>query len=81
MSLVEEACVVITDFKNERRCGAPVFFDSMCRQHFEAQTLLRTRRENQTESLGKLLASASGRQKLAQSLGPSLRRRRDYVVV
>jgi hypothetical protein len=37
-----------------------------------------TRTAAQNQILGKLLSSAAGRQKLAASLGPSLRRRRDY---
>jgi hypothetical protein len=37
-----------------------------------------TRTAAQNNILGKLLSSAAGRQKLAASLGPSLRRRRDY---
>jgi len=81
MNLVEETCVVIVDFKSERKCGAPVFFASMCFKHYESQSLLNAKREKQTETLGQMLANAGGRQKLAQSLGPSLRRRRDYAVV
>jgi hypothetical protein len=37
-----------------------------------------TRTAAQNQILGKLLSTATGRQKLAASLGPSLRRRRDY---
>jgi hypothetical protein len=37
-----------------------------------------TRTAAQNQVLGKLLSTSAGRQKLAASLGPSLRRRRDY---
>src|ERR1700722_7822895 len=40
-----------------------------------------SRTQQQTNMLGQLLKSASGRQKLAASLGPSLRRRRDYLSI
>jgi len=39
------------------------------------------RTQAQTNVLGTLLKSAAGRQKLAASLGPSLRRRRDYLSI
>ena len=42
-------------------------------------TLSRT--QQQTAQLGQLLKTAGGRQKLAASLGPSLRRRRDYMSI
>ncbi len=42
-------------------------------------TLSRT--QQQTAMLGQLLKTAGGRQKLAASLGPSLRRRRDYMSI
>jgi len=40
-----------------------------------------SRTQQQTAMLGQLLKSAGGRQKLAASLGPSLRRRRDYMSI
>jgi len=42
-------------------------------------TLSRT--QQQTAMLGQLLKTAGGRNKLAASLGPSLRRRRDYMSI
>lgn len=42
-------------------------------------TLSRT--QQQTAQLGQLLRNTGGRQKLAASLGPSLRRRRDYMSI
>jgi hypothetical protein len=42
-------------------------------------TLSRT--QQQTNVLGQLLKNAAGRQKMAASLGPSLRRRRDYMSI
>jgi len=42
-------------------------------------TLSRT--QQQTAMLSQLLKTAGGRQKLAASLGPSLRRRRDYMSI
>jgi hypothetical protein len=43
------------------------------------RTLSRT--QQQMQQLGQLLKTAAGRQKLAGSLGPSLRRRRDYMSI
>lgn len=43
------------------------------------RTLSRT--QQQMQQLGQLLKSAAGRQKLAGALGPSLRRRRDYLSI
>jgi hypothetical protein len=40
-----------------------------------------SRTQQQTAMLGQLLKTAGGRQKLAASLGPSLRRRRDYMSI
>lgn len=40
-----------------------------------------SRTQQQTVMLGQLLKTAGGRQKLAASLGPSLRRRRDYMSI
>jgi hypothetical protein len=40
-----------------------------------------SRTQQQTNMLGQYLKSAGGRQKLAASLGPSLRRRRDYMSI
>jgi len=40
-----------------------------------------SRTQQQTALLGQLLKTAGGRQKLAASLGPSLRRRRDYMSI
>jgi len=40
-----------------------------------------SRSQAQSNLLGSLLKSAAGRQKLAASLGPSLRRRRDYMSI
>jgi hypothetical protein len=40
-----------------------------------------SRTQQQTNLLGNLLKSANGRQKLAATLGPSLRRRRDYTSI
>jgi len=40
-----------------------------------------SRTQQQTAQLGQLLKTAGGRQKLAASLGPSLRRRRDYMSI
>jgi hypothetical protein len=40
-----------------------------------------SRTQQQTAMLGQLLTTAGGRQKLAASLGPSLRRRRDYMSI
>jgi hypothetical protein len=40
-----------------------------------------SRTQAQTNFLGNLMKSAAGRQKLAASLGPSLRRRRDYLSI
>jgi hypothetical protein len=40
-----------------------------------------SRTQQQTAMLGHLLNTAGGRQKLAASLGPSLRRRRDYMSI
>jgi hypothetical protein len=40
-----------------------------------------SRTQQQTQMLGQLLKTAGGRQKLAASLGPSLRRRRDYMSI
>lgn len=40
-----------------------------------------SRTQQQTQILGQLLKTAGGRQKLAASLGPSLRRRRDYMSI
>ena len=40
-----------------------------------------SRTQQQQNLLGSLLKSAAGRQKLAASLGPSLRRRRDYMSI
>jgi len=40
-----------------------------------------SRTQQQTNQLGQLLKTAGGRQKLAASLGPSLRRRRDYMSI
>lgn len=40
-----------------------------------------SRTQAQTAMLGQLLKTAGGRQKLAASLGPSLRRRRDYMSI
>jgi hypothetical protein len=40
-----------------------------------------SRTQQQTNMLGQLLKTAGGRQKLAASLGPSLRRRRDYMSI
>lgn len=43
------------------------------------RTLSRT--QQQMQQLGQLLKTAAGRQKLASNLGPSLRRRRDYMSI
>lgn len=40
-----------------------------------------SRTQQQTAQLGQLLRNTGGRQKLAASLGPSLRRRRDYMSI
>ena len=40
-----------------------------------------SRTQQQTAMLGQMLKTAGGRQKLAASLGPSLRRRRDYMSI
>ena len=40
-----------------------------------------SRSQAQTAQLGQILKSAAGRQKLAAALGPSLRRRRDYMSI
>jgi hypothetical protein len=40
-----------------------------------------SRTQQQTNLLGNLLRTAAGRQKIAASLGPSLRRRRDYLSI
>jgi hypothetical protein len=40
-----------------------------------------TRTSNQINMFGQLLKTAAGRQKLAAALGPSLRRRRDYLSI
>lgn len=40
-----------------------------------------SRTQAQTAQLGQILKSAAGRQKLAAALGPSLRRRRDYMSI
>jgi hypothetical protein len=40
-----------------------------------------SRTQQQTALLGQMLKTAGGRQKLAASLGPSLRRRRDYMSI
>ena len=40
-----------------------------------------SRTQAQTAQLGQILKTAAGRQKLATALGPSLRRRRDYMSI
>jgi hypothetical protein len=46
----------------------------LCEEHYEETTT-----KEQSVKLGQLLRSTSGRKKLAATLGPSLRRRRDYI--
>lgn len=43
--------------------------------------MILSRTQAQTAQLGQVLKSAAGRQKLAAALGPSLRRRRDYMSI